>query len=137
MSGILHPKPPNSKTTELTCFWIWRNPPHIQIEVIRARKNVLLRIKIKAVYHKVSPELHYLIVDLVSPNIKRKENEIVFLILCTSLINLSLNRDEVPAEKCCMLINGPKFKSMLRVSNAYCPKCMFSLLNKAIDYGWL
>lgn len=70
------PSPPKT-TTALTCFWIWRNPPHIQIEVIRARKDVLLRIKIKQFKEKVSPELCYFIIDLLPPNQKwgkKKDN---------------------------------------------------------------
>lgn len=76
---VLHssfPSKTTTTTTTLTCFWIWRNPPHVQIEVIRARKDVLLRIKIKALYHKVSPELCYFTIDLVPSNQKweKKDN---------------------------------------------------------------
>lgn len=92
---------PSKTTSTLTCFWVWRNPPHIQIEVIRARKDVLLRIKIKAVYNKVSPEWCYCTIDLLPPNQKR-EKRIICIILHTSLIILHLNGDEVPAQKCCL-----------------------------------
>lgn len=55
----------------------------------------------------------------------------IFLILCTSLINLSLDRGKVQQKNALY-----KFRSTLHIPNTQCPKSMASLLNKAIMTGF-
>lgn len=68
------------------------------------------------------------------PKMRKKKNLCHLLHLADQL---TLKWGWGTGKKCCIHINRGKFKSMLHVSNAYCPKRMSSLLNKATDFCWL
>lgn len=51
----------------------------------------------------------------------KNEKKVVCIILCTLLINLRLNGDEVPLKNVAYR-NGPKLKSQFHISNARCLK---------------
>lgn len=96
----LPPPLPSPFRTTLTCFWIWRNPPHIQIEVIRSREDVLLRIKIKAVYDTVSPELCYFTIELLPPNQKWEKGSLHHSLHLTDQFTFKWGWSAI--KKCCI-----------------------------------